>query len=144
MGYVAKGDEDEQRNDLQVLRRLGVKIVPVEPPNLKKDYGLPKNELQAGLVACESAAAFEYLTRRGEPRGVKGWPPYLLLGHFLTAVDYLRLNRLRAIVMQRFDKMMQAVDVYLCNEEIPGGDPSIVYPVGRNADPKNRLKRTKR
>ena len=91
-----------------------MKLVPVEPPNLKKDYGLPKNELQAGLVASESAAAFEDLTRRGEPKGVKGWPQYFLLGHFLTAVDYLRLNRLRAIVMQRFDKMMQAVDVFLC------------------------------
>ena len=100
-----------------------MKLVPVEPPNLKKDYGLAKNELQAGLVASEAAAAFEDLTRRGEPRGVKGWPPYLLLGHFMTAVDYLRLNRLRAIVMHRFDKMMQAVDVYLSDEEIPGGDP---------------------
>jgi Asp-tRNA(Asn)/Glu-tRNA(Gln) amidotransferase A subunit family amidase len=123
VGYVASGGEDERRDDLRGLRALGMKLVPVEPPNLKKDYGLPKNELQAGLVASEAAAAFEDLTRRGEPRGVKGWPPYLLLGHFLTAVDYLRLNRLRAIVMQRFDKMMQAVDVYLSDEEIPGGDP---------------------
>lgn len=123
VGYVAKGSEDAQRDDHRVLRELGVKLVPVEPPNLKKDYGLPKNEIQAGLVASESAAAFEDLTRRGEPKGVKGWPQYFLLGHFLTAVDYLRLNRLRAIVMQRFDKMMQAVDVYLCNEWSQGGDP---------------------
>jgi Asp-tRNA(Asn)/Glu-tRNA(Gln) amidotransferase A subunit family amidase len=122
VGYVAGGGEGAQRDDLRILSELGVKLVPVEPPNLKKDCGLPKNELQAGLVASESAAAFEFLTRRGEPRGVKGWPPYLLLGHFLTAVDYLRLNRLRAIVMQRFDKMMQAVDVYLCNESNPGGE----------------------
>jgi Asp-tRNA(Asn)/Glu-tRNA(Gln) amidotransferase A subunit family amidase len=90
---------------------------------LKKDYGLAKNELQAGLVASESAAAFENLTRREDPKGVKGWPPYFLLGHFLTSVDYLRLNRLRAIVMERFDKMMQAVDVYLCDEWSAGGDP---------------------
>ncbi len=123
VGYVPKGREDEQRDDFRVLRELGVKLVPVEPPNLKMDFGLPKNELMAGLVACESAAAFEDLTRRGEPKGVKGWPPYFLLGHFLTAVDYLRLNRLRAIVMQRFDKMMQAVDVFLCNERISGSDP---------------------
>jgi Asp-tRNA(Asn)/Glu-tRNA(Gln) amidotransferase A subunit family amidase len=123
VGYVAKGGEDEQRDDLRVLRELGVKLVPVEPPNLKKDYGLAKNELTAGVVASEAAAAFEDLTRRGEPRGVKGWPQYLLLGHFLTAVDYLRLNRLRAIIMQRFDKMMQAVDVYLCNDWSQGGDP---------------------
>jgi Asp-tRNA(Asn)/Glu-tRNA(Gln) amidotransferase A subunit family amidase len=122
VGYIAKGGQDEQRDELRALRELGVKLVPVEPPNMKKDYGLPKNELQAGLVASESAAAFEDLTRREEPKGVKGWPQYFLLGHFLTAVDYLRLNRLRAIVMRRFDKMMQAVDAFLCDDWIPGSD----------------------
>lgn len=141
VGYVAKGDEKEQCDDFRILRELGVKLVPVEPPNLKHDYGLAKNELSAGLVACESAAAFEDLTRRGEPKGVKGWPQWFLLGHFLTAVDYLKLNRLRAIVMQRHDKMMQAVDVFLCDESITGvtderwdwygnltGHPMIVLP----------------
>jgi Asp-tRNA(Asn)/Glu-tRNA(Gln) amidotransferase A subunit family amidase len=123
VGYIAKGGEVEQRDDFRILRELGVKLVPVEPPNLKKDYGLAKNELQAGVVACESAAAFEDLTRRGEPKGVKGWPQWLLAGHFITAVDYLKLNRIRAIIMQRFDKMMQAVDVYLCDEWISDGIP---------------------
>lgn len=118
VGYIARS-EDKQQDDLRMLRDLGVKLVPVEPPNLNKEFGLPKNELQAGLVACESAASFEDLTRRGEPKGVKGWPPYLVVGHFLTAVDYLRFNRLRAMVMQRFDEMMQAVDVFLCDEWIP-------------------------
>ena len=122
VGYVARGSDDDRRDDLRFLRELGMELIPVEPPNMKKDYGLPTNELQAGLVASESAAAFEDLTRRGEPRGVKGWPPYLVLGHFLTAVDYLKLNRLRAIVMQRFDKMLQAVDVYLSDDWGPGGD----------------------
>src|SRR6478736_8079672 len=97
VGYVEGGGGDEKSDRLRVLRELGVTLVPVEPPNMKKDYGLPKNELAAGLMASESAAAFEDLTRRGEPRGVKGWPPWFLLGHFLTAVDYLKLNRLRAI-----------------------------------------------
>jgi Asp-tRNA(Asn)/Glu-tRNA(Gln) amidotransferase A subunit family amidase len=142
VGYVAKGGEDEQSDDFRILRELGVKLVPVEPPNLKKDYGLVKNELSAGLVASESAAAFEDLTRRGEPKGVKGWPQWFLLGHFQTAVDYLKLNRLRAIIMQRHDKMMQAVDVFLCDEWITGvapddrwdwygnltGHPMIVFP----------------
>ena len=122
VGYGSRGSEDERREDLRVLRDLGVRLVPVEKPNMGRDYGLPRNELAVGLVASESAAAFEDLTRRGEPKGVKGWPQYFLLGHFLTAVDYLRHNRLRAIIMQRFDKMMQAVDVYLCHEETPGGD----------------------
>lgn len=142
VGYVAKDAEDEQRDEIRLLRKLGVKLVPVEPPNLKEDFGLPDNELAVGLVACESAAAFEHLTRRGEPKGVKGWARYFLLGHFLSAADYLRLNRLRAILMQRFDKVMQEVDVFLCDEgsfsEDPGekwdwyvnltGHPMIVLP----------------
>src|SRR4029079_8951015 len=115
VGYVALGDRDEERDDLRVLRDLGVQLVPVEGPNFKKDYGLT-TELQVGIVASESAASFEDLTRRGEPNGVQGWPQYFMLGHFLTAVDYLKLNRLRAIIMQRFDKMMQSVDVLLCND----------------------------
>jgi Asp-tRNA(Asn)/Glu-tRNA(Gln) amidotransferase A subunit family amidase len=123
VGYVANRGEDEQSDELRVLRELGVTLVPVEPPHLKRDYGLATNELQAGVVASEAAAAFEDLTRREEPKGVKGWPQYFLLGHFLTAVDYLKLNRMRAIIMQRFDKMMQAVDVYLCNEWSPDRDP---------------------
>ena len=121
VGYDAKNGDDEQRDDLRVLRELGVQLVPVEPPNFKKDYGLT-TELQIGVVASESAAAFDALTRREEPKGVKGWPQFHLLGNFLTAVDYLKLNRMRAIIMQRFDKMMQAVDIYLCNESLWAGN----------------------
>src|SRR4029077_20733044 len=89
VGYVADDYDDEQKFNLRLLRELGVKLVPVESPNLKKDYGLPKNELITGLVASEAAAAFEELTRRGEPKGVKGWAQWFLPGYFLTAADYL-------------------------------------------------------
>ena len=120
VGYDATNGDVEQRDDLRVLRELGVQLVPVDPPNFKKDYGLT-TELQIGVVASESAAAFDALTRREEPKGVKGWPQFHLLGNFLTAVDYLKLNRMRAIIMQRFEKMMQAIDIYLCNESLWAG-----------------------
>ena len=95
VGYDANNGDDEQRDDLRVLSELGVQLVPVEPPNFKRDYGLT-TELQIGVVASESAASFDALTRREEPKGVKGWPQFHLLGNFLTAVDYLKLNRMRA------------------------------------------------
>ena len=123
VGYVAQGAEDEKSDELRLLRELGVKLVPVEGPKLKQDFGLPDNELAVGVVASESAAAFEHLTRREEPKGVKGWPRYFLLGHYLTAADYLRLNRLRAVLMRRFDQVMQDVDVFLCDESPLGDDP---------------------
>ncbi|HET6883013.1 MAG TPA: amidase [Pirellulales bacterium] len=121
VGYVEKGAEYDNRDQLRVLHELGAKLVPVEPPNL--DYGLSNNEISVGLVACESAAAFEHLTRRGEPKGVKAWPRFFLLGHFISAPDYLKLNRLRGSIMQRFDELMQTVDVYLCDESPLGDHP---------------------
>ncbi|MEX2140013.1 MAG: amidase [Pirellulales bacterium] len=121
VGFDAQNGDAEQGDHLRVLCELGLQLVPVDPPNLKKDYGLT-TELQIGVVASESAAAFDALTRREQPKGVKGWPQYHLLGNFLTAVDYLKLQRMRAIIMQRFDKMMQAVDIYLCNESLWVGD----------------------
>ncbi len=117
VGFDAENEDSEQGEQLRALRELGLKLVPVDPPNLKKDYGLT-TELQLGVVASESAAAFDALTRREEPKGVKGWPQFHMLGNFLTAVDYQKLQRMRAIIMQRFDKMMQGVDIYLCNESL--------------------------
>jgi Asp-tRNA(Asn)/Glu-tRNA(Gln) amidotransferase A subunit family amidase len=117
VGYDPNRSDLEKSDTFRDLRELGVQLVPVKPPEFKKDYGLT-TELQIGVVASESAAAFDALTRREEPKGVKGWPQFHLLGNFLTAVDYLKLQRMRAIIMQRFDRMMQAVDIYLCNEFI--------------------------
>ncbi|MCA9063653.1 MAG: amidase [Planctomycetaceae bacterium] len=121
VGYIAT-EQDDKRDDLRVLSELGVQLVPVDPPHFKRDYGLT-TEIQIGLVASESAAAFDALTRHEEPKGVKGWPQFHMLGNFLTAVDYLKLNRLRAIMMQRFDQLMQRIDVYLCSDRPEADEP---------------------
>ena len=68
------------------------------------------------VVAMESAATFDELTRRGEPKGVHGWPRYWAYGHLLSAVDYLKFSRLRAILMERLEKLMQAIDIYFGDE----------------------------
>jgi hypothetical protein len=72
----------------------------------------------------KSAATFDELTRRGEPKGVHGWPRYWADGHLLSAVDYLKCSRLRAILMERLEKLMQTID-----REIPGREGPI--PQGR-------------
>ena len=65
------------------------------------------------MVAIESGAAFDELLRRGGPKGVHGWPRYWSYGHLLSAVDYLKLNRLRAVMMQRLAELMETIDVFL-------------------------------
>lgn len=124
-------DHDDRRDELDVMRNLGVMLIPVEVPNMIQDYGL-YHELIEGLITMESSATFEELTRRGEPKGVKEWPQTWATGQFLTAIEYLKLNRLRFQFMRRFDDLMQHIDVFLGNP-IPlldnlGGHPKVVFP----------------
>jgi len=77
VGYVPNGAGEQELDSLRVLRELGVKLVPLEPPNFKKDFGI-MTELNVGLVASEAGSAFEHLTRHEEPKGVKGHPQYFL------------------------------------------------------------------
>lgn len=112
VGYTPQKEEADTRDELGVLRDLGVQLVPIQSPNPLEDYGLTF-ELIEGVVAIESGASFDELVRQGGPKGVHGWPRYWSYGHLLSAVDYLKLNRLRAVLMQRLAKLMESIDVYL-------------------------------
>jgi hypothetical protein len=96
-----------------------------------EDYGITFELIEA-VVAMESAATFDELTRRGEPKGVHGWPRYWAYGHLLSAVDYLKFSRLRAILMERFEKLMQTIDICLGNELTLhinlAGYPEVAFP----------------
>jgi hypothetical protein len=95
------------------------------------DYGLTFELIEA-VVAMESAASFDELTRRGEPKGVHGWPRYWAYGHLLSAVDYLKISRLRAILMEQLEKLMQTIDIYLGDELVLytnlAGHPGLAFP----------------
>ncbi len=112
VGCAAERLKDGGREELRVLRELGVELVPVHKTKLLDDYGLTY-DLAEALVAMESAASFDELTRRGEPKGVHGWPRYWAYGHLLSAVDYLKFCRLRAVYMERYEQFMRGFDVYL-------------------------------
>jgi Asp-tRNA(Asn)/Glu-tRNA(Gln) amidotransferase A subunit family amidase len=131
VGYSPEIGKDEDRDELRVLRELGVKLVPVPTTKLLEDYGLTF-ELIEGFVAMESAATFDELTRHGEPKGVHGWPRYWAYGHLLSAVDYLKFSRMRAILMERLEQLMQTIDVYLGSELALytnlAGHPVVAFP----------------
>ena len=132
VGYTPQKKEVDVREQLRVLRELGVKLVPIRSAKLLEDYKLTY-ELIEGMVATESAAAFDDLVRRGEPKGVQGWPRYWSYGHLLSAVDYLKLNQMRAILMQRLASLMETIDIYLGFELSVytnlAGHPVMVFPI---------------
>ncbi len=115
VGYSPEIRKEDDREKLRVLRELGVKLVPIRKTKPLDDYGVTF-ELIVAVVEMESAASFDELTRRGEPKGVHGWPQFWTYGHLLSAVDYLKINRLRAILMERLEKLMQTIDIYFGDE----------------------------
>jgi Asp-tRNA(Asn)/Glu-tRNA(Gln) amidotransferase A subunit family amidase len=131
VGYSPEIRKEEEREKLRVLRELGVKLVPVRKTKLLDDYGVTFELIEA-VVAMESAATFDELTRRGEPKGVHGWPRYWAYGHLLSAVDYLKFSRLRRILMEQLEKLMQTIDVYFGNELVLytnlAGHPVVAFP----------------
>ena len=94
---------------LAVLRRLGVKVVEVQLPDLP--YGALMNTLCA-----EAAASFEELTLGNLDDTLTwqddgAWPNTMRKARFLSAVDHVQLDRLRYVVMQALDTMFHQVDV---------------------------------
>lgn len=122
---------------LDVLRGLGVELVPIELP---QQY--PIGALSFILTA-EASAAFDELARSGRDdqlvRQIRNaWPNVFRQGQLIPAVEYIRANRVRTLVMQEMEQVLTDLDAYV----VPsfGGDnllltnltghPAVVVPNG--------------
>ena len=107
----ADGDGAEaDRATLDVLRRLGVDLQPVEVPD-----GIPVGPLGM-ILEAEAAAAFDGLTRSGGvDRMVRqernAWPNVFRHARFIPAVDYINANRIRTQLMRAMADLMTEIDV---------------------------------
>jgi Asp-tRNA(Asn)/Glu-tRNA(Gln) amidotransferase A subunit family amidase len=96
---------------LDVFRKLGVTLQPVELPDF------PANAINF-ILNAEGAAAFDDLTRSkgidqltAQSRG--DWPNTFRTNRFVPAVEYIRAQRARTLLMRKMDAMMQQCDVFL-------------------------------
>jgi Asp-tRNA(Asn)/Glu-tRNA(Gln) amidotransferase A subunit family amidase len=141
-------DKDEERDalrewrriDLEVpkaLRDLGIDPVPVD---LKSAYPVVALAL---ILSAEAAAAFDDLTRSGrddllERQTADAWPNVFRQGQLIPAVEYLRANRIRTLVMAEMERLLSDLDVVVAPSF--GGDlllrtnltghPAVVGPDG--------------
>lgn len=142
IGYV-KSAFEEERDDkafddqtLEVLKSLGVDLIPIELPNY------PYAALRPILIA-EAAAAFDELTRSNRDdllvrQGKDAWPNVFRHARLIPAVEYIQANRIRTLIMREMAKLMTDIDVYVCPSF--GGDtmtltnltghPAVVVPNG--------------
>jgi len=127
------------QNDSLVLKKLeelGAQLIPIELPDVAV------NDIQIILTA-EAGAAFGELTRSNNDdllaRQFKGaWPNIFRASRFIPAVEYINANRIRYMLIQKMQEMMEKVDLYISpswggnNLLLTNltGNPSVVVPTG--------------
>jgi Asp-tRNA(Asn)/Glu-tRNA(Gln) amidotransferase A subunit family amidase len=94
---------------LDVFRKLGISLIPVDLPDVPYDA-------MRIILTAEAAAAFDDLTRSDRDKllvqqGKFDWPNTFRTSRFIPAVDYVNANRLRSVAIQKWDELMNTVDV---------------------------------
>lgn len=121
---------------LDVLRKLGVTLIPVELPEMP--YGAMRLVLTA-----EGAAAFDELTRTGRDKELvqqtpRDWANTFRTARFIPAVDYVNANRARSLAMQKWHDLFETVDVIVTPTNVGSqlvatnltGHPAVILPSG--------------
>ena len=146
VGYDRAAFEEKRRDPeldnkaLDVLRGLGINLVPITLPDM------PVGDILFGLEA-EAAAAFDDLTRSGQDDQLKAqdanaWPNIFRAARLIPAVEYIQAARARTLLMRRMDAAMADVDCYV-HPTFGGntlltanltGHPTVVMPNGFRPD----------
>ncbi len=121
---------------LDALKAAGASLQPIELPKFSV------GALRIILVA-EAATAFDDITRNSAINQLSGqepgdWPNTFRSSRFIPAVEYIRAQRARRILMQKMDELMSKWDVFV--SPAPGslsllitnltGHPAVCVPCG--------------
>ena len=112
-GGLSPEEREAQRkllNDaLDVYRGLGVALQPI-------DLTVARNAGTISFVlSTEAAAAFDDLTRSAgiNDPSLGNWPNTFRAHRFVPAVEYIRAQRARTLLIREMDKLMAEFDVFL-------------------------------
>lgn len=135
--HATKAQDDAA---LEVLRRIGAKLVPVDLPQFPAGTGL--------ILQPEAGAAFEQLVLSGRVKEMvqqtpAAWPNTFRSAHFVPAVDYINANRARLLLMRQWWDLFANLDVIVTPTFGPQlqqtnltGNPAVIVPNGfREAPP---------
>ena len=128
IGYIEEKGGIDQRDEVRVLRDLGLRMVPIKLPSK-----LPLDALRL-ILDTEAAAAFDDLTRRGVREGLNAWSNIFRAHQFVPAVEYLRAQRIRTLLQREMAEVMEQVDLYVGGNDLVltnlTGHPTVVLPSG--------------
>lgn len=135
-------DNSPEKQTLLILKRLGVKLIPVDFPD-----DLRGNDILSLIIGVEGAAAFDKLTRTNQEdqmvqQNKDRWPNTFRTARFIPAVEYVNACRMRTAIMQKIDPWIRQYDLIIAPTEIGDqlaitnltGHPSVTLPVGYKSD----------
>ena len=127
---------------LDVFKRLGIDLIPIDLPDLPYDA-------MRLILSAEAAASFDELTRSDRDKllvqqGKFDWPNSFRTSRFIPAVDYVNANRLRSVAILLWDDLMRKVDVIVTPTNATNlsqlvatnltGHPAVIVPNGFRDD----------
>jgi Asp-tRNA(Asn)/Glu-tRNA(Gln) amidotransferase A subunit family amidase len=143
IGYVKaefeRGDDARKKMNqeaLEALRQVGAKLEPVELPQFS-------TQSLRIILNAEAATAFDDITRDGRVNQLSGqnagdWPNSFRTARFIPAVEYIRAQRARTLLMRKMDALMANWDVFVTTGSGSSsltttnltGHPAVVTPCG--------------
>jgi Asp-tRNA(Asn)/Glu-tRNA(Gln) amidotransferase A subunit family amidase len=135
VGYLEGRRPIDERSEIRTLRELGAQLVPIKLPATH-----PVRELNL-ILDTEAAAVFDTLTRNGVRDGIGRWAATFGAGQYVPAVEYLRANRVRTLVMREMEATMEDIDAYVGGDDLAltnmTGHPTVVVPDGMRRESPN-------
>lgn len=120
---------------LDVVRKAGATLVPIALPDL------PASAIY-GVLNAEAGAMFDELLRSGginelADKGSNGRANQLRASRFIPAVEYIRAQRVRTLLIKQMNQLFDRVDVFLASTQSDSvtmtnltGHPALVLPAG--------------
>jgi Asp-tRNA(Asn)/Glu-tRNA(Gln) amidotransferase A subunit family amidase len=131
VGYFENQADEAYQQQVDALRAIGLQLQPIVLPE-----GLPA-EAMAMILNVEAATVFDGLTRQNITDGLNRWPNEFYQAELTPAVEYLRANRLRTLLIREMERLFETVDAYLGGDDLVitnlTGHPTVVLPAGFHA-----------
>ena len=120
---------------LEVLRHMGITLMPLEMPKFPFGAIVP-------VLEAEAAASFDDLTRSGRDKLLTGqmpydWPNQFRVARFYSAVDYIQAMRARTLAIEEMDRLFSTVDIIVTPSQGVQltatnltGHPAVIVPNG--------------
>ncbi|WP_371082607.1 amidase [Terriglobus sp. RCC_193] len=132
-------DSRYDRATLDVLRGMGIKLIPVKLP------ALPFSSISK-VLGVEAAASFDEITRNGRvnlltEQSPNDWPNQFRTARMYSGVDYVQAMRARSVVIAAMAKLFSSVDIIVTPSSGAqltatnlSGHPAVILPNGLRGD----------